>query len=274
MIAAGSMSASAVKEGAGARTQAANLVAWTVTIITLLFFTPLFTTLPEAGAGSLDYPRRLAYHRLAKLQEIRRESRTEFWFGVLAMAGVLLIDVLEGMVIGLLASLVFVIYRSSRPHLALVGRVPGIPGAYTDMGRHPQNTPVPGVIILRLDGPLYYANVLTTRDKIKVVIDESEPPPWALILDSTAEDQIDLTSMKMLIGLVKELQGKGIVVAMADVHAPVLEYGREMGLLALIGEHHIFPTIELAVRTMENDNPRARPATGKGCVTPTEVSTI
>ena len=167
MIAAGSMSASAVKEGAGARSQVANLVAWAVTIITLLFLTPLFRTLPEAVLAALII--HAVWHIIAsrKLQQIRHESRTEFWFGVLALAGVLLIDVLEGMVIGLVASLVFVIYRSSRPHLSSLGRVPGVPGAYTDLGRHPENTPVPHMLILRLDGPLYYANALTTRDKIK-----------------------------------------------------------------------------------------------------------
>ena len=163
MIAAGSMSASAVKEGAGARSQVANLVAWVVTIITLLFLTPLFTNLPEAVLAALII--HAVWHIIAsrKLQQIRRESRTEFWFGVLALAGVLLIDVLEGMVIGLLASLVFVIYRSSRPHLSSLGRVPGVPGAFTDLGRHPENVSVPDMLILRLDGPLYYANALTAR---------------------------------------------------------------------------------------------------------------
>jgi high affinity sulfate transporter 1 len=259
MIAAGSMSASAVKEGAGARSQVANLVAWAVTIVTLLFLTPLFTTLPEAVLAALII--HAVWHIIAarKLQRIRRESRTEYWFGLLALAGVLLIDVLEGMVIGLVASLVFVIYRSSRPHLSSLGRVPGVPGAYTDLRRHPENEPVPGMLILRLDGPLYYANALTTRDKIKTMLHEAEPPPSVVILDATAQDQIDLTSMNVLIGLVKELQGKGIAVAVADVHAPVLEYGRQMGLIDMIGQDHVFPTVELAVRGMGAAAPRPTP---------------
>ena len=251
MIAGGSMSASAVKEGAGARTQVANLVAWAVTIVTLLFLTPLFTTLPEAVLAALII--HALWHIIAsrKLQHIRRESRVEFWFGMITLAGVLLIDVLQGMVIGLLATLVYVIYRSSRPHLSSLGRVPGIPGAYSDMGRHPENEPVPGVLILRLDGQIYYANALTTRDRVKAMIDASEPPPQAVILDATAQDQIDLTSMDMLLGLVKELQGKGIVVAVADVHTPVRELARQAGLLDLIGEDHVFPTVDAAVRSLE-----------------------
>lgn len=88
-----------------------------------------------------------------KLLSLRAEAPIEVWFGVLACAGVLLIDVLEGMLIGLLASLAFVIYRSSKPHLSSLGRVPGIEGAYSDLGRHPENEPVPGVLIVRLDTP-------------------------------------------------------------------------------------------------------------------------
>jgi sulfate permease, SulP family len=124
MLAGGSMSASAVKEGAGARTQVTNLVAWIVTIVTLLFLTPLFAPLPEAVLAALII--HAVWHIIAsrKLQKIRLASRVEFWFGALALAGVLLIDVLEGMVIGLVASLVFVVYRSSRPHVSSWGASP------------------------------------------------------------------------------------------------------------------------------------------------------
>ena len=127
MLAAGGMSGSAVKEGAGAQSQVANLVAWVATVITLLFLTPLFATLPEAVLGALII--HAVWHIIAsrKLRTLRHESRTEFWFGLLAMLGVLLIDVLEGMIIGLVSSLVFVVYRSSRPHLACVGRIPAPP---------------------------------------------------------------------------------------------------------------------------------------------------
>ena len=198
MLAAGSMSASAVKEGAGARSQVTNLVTWVVTIVTVLFLTPLFTTLPEAVLAALII--HAVWHIIAsrKLQQIRLVSRVEFWFGVLTLAGVLLIDVLEGMIIGVVASLVLVIYRSSRPHLSALGRVPGVPGAYSDLTRHPENIPVPGVLILRLDGPLYYANALTVRDRVKAMVEEAKPLPRAVIFDAAAQDEIDLTSTDVL----------------------------------------------------------------------------
>lgn len=251
MLAAGGMSGSAVKEGAGARTQVANLVAWVATIATLLFLTPVFSSLPEAVLAALII--HAIWHILAsrRLWTLRTEAPTEVWFGVLALAGVLFIDVLEGMMIGLLASLAFVIYRSSRPHISSLGRVPGTPGAYSDLARHPENSPVPGVLIVRLDAPMYYANALTARDSVKAMIREAASPPRAVVFDAEGQDDLDLTSATMLKGLVDELQASGIAVYFADVHAPVLERARETGLLEAAGGDRVFPTVDLAVLALE-----------------------
>jgi sulfate permease, SulP family len=253
MLAGGSMSATAVKEGAGARSQVSNLVTWVATVITLLFLTPLFTTLPEAVLGALII--QALWHILTsrKLYKIRLASPVEFWFGVLAFAGVVLIDVLQGMIIGLVASMLFVVYRSSRPRVSTLGRAPGLPGIYTDLVRHPENIPVPGVLIVRLDGQLYYANAPTYYDHVEDMIDASEVPLRAVIFDASSWYQLDLTSTDILKKLVQELRGRGIDAYFAEVHVPVLEYGRQMGLLELIGEDHVLPTVDAAVHCIEDD---------------------
>ena len=124
MLAAGSMSASAVKEGAGARSQVTNLITWVATIITVLFLTPLFKTLPEAVLAALII--HAVWHIIAsrKLMKIRQASPVEFWFGALAFAGVLFIDVLQGMIIGVVASLVFVVYKFEPAAHLLAGAGP------------------------------------------------------------------------------------------------------------------------------------------------------
>lgn len=251
MIAAGGMSGSAVKEGAGARTQVANLVAWGATIITLLFLTPVFSSLPEAVLAALII--HAVWHILAsrKLLTLRKQAPMEVWFGVLAFAGVILIDVLEGMMIGLLASLAFVVYRSSKPHLSSLGRVPGVAGAYADLARHPENEPVPGVLIIRLDAPMYYANALTARDHVKALIRDATPPPRAIVFDAEGQDDLDFTSAEVLKGLVAELRASGMVVRFADVHGPVLERAREAGLLDAVGDGNVHPTVDLAVKAIE-----------------------
>jgi sulfate permease, SulP family len=254
MIAAGGMSASAVKEGAGGRTQVANLVAGGVTVITLLFLTPLFTNLPEAVLAALII--HAIWHIIAarKLQQIRLVSRTEFWFALITFLGVIFIDVLQGMAIGLICSMIYVVYKSSRPHLASLGRVPGVKGAYSDLKRHPEDLAVPGVLILRLDAPMYYANALTVREKLKAILEESERPPRAVIFDATVQDELDITGTEVLKGMVKELQGKGIAVYIAELHEPVREFGSKTGLLDLIGEENVFLTVDLAVSFIETSS--------------------
>jgi MFS superfamily sulfate permease-like transporter len=240
-----------VKEGAGARSQVANLVAWAATIVTLLFLTPLFTSLPEAVLAALII--HAVWHILAarKLLTLRKEAPLEVWFGVLALAGVVFIDVLQGMMIGLLASLAFVVYRSSRPHLSSLGRVPGAPGAYSDLARHPENAPVPGVLIARLDAPMYYANALTARDRLKAMVREATPPPSAVILDAEGQDDLDITSADVLKGLFAELRASRIEVYVANVHTPVLERAHATGMVEVVGADHILPTVELAVQAVE-----------------------
>jgi high affinity sulfate transporter 1 len=261
MLAAGGMSGSAVKEGAGGRSQVANLVAWAATIVTLLFLTPLFTSLPEAVLAALII--HAVWHILAsrKLWNLRKEAPVEVWFGVLALLGVVFIDVLQGMMIGLLASLAFVVYRSSRPHLSSLGRVPGVPGAYADLERHPENAPVPGVLIVRLDAPMYYANALTARDRLKAMVRESAPPPTAVVFDGEGQDDLDVTSAHMLVGLVGELRSAGIDVYFANVHEPVLERARDTGLYEAVGDQFVLPTVDVAVRALEK---QARSPDGEG----------
>jgi SulP family sulfate permease len=251
MIAGGGMSASAVKEGAGARTQVANLIAWGVTIVTLLFLTPLFAPLPEAVLAALIIHALWHLVTSRKLARLRSAAPVEVWFGVITLWGVLLFDVLEGMIIGLLASLLFVIYRSSRARLSSLGRVPGVPGAYSDVARHPDDTPVSGVLIVRLDAPVYYANALTVRDAVRAMIAAQEPPPRAVVFDTGTQDELDVTSTEMIKGLVKQLRDGELQVYFADVHAPILDHGRQTGLLDAIGEDHVFPTVDAAVRHIE-----------------------
>ncbi|MFN8379806.1 MAG: SulP family inorganic anion transporter [Anaerolineae bacterium] len=271
MIAGGSMSASAVSEGAGARSQAANLIAWAVTLATVLFLTPLFTNLPEAVLAALII--HALWHILAsrKLARVLEVSRTEFWLGVITFAGVIFVDVLQGMLLGLACSLLLMVYRSSRPHLSSLGRVPGVPGVYTDLTRHPDNKPVPGLLIVRLDAPLYYANALTVRDQIKQMIADS--PPKALLLDVSVQDDLDITTADALEGLVKALHGQGIAVNVAEIHATVMGMGRKTGLLDLIGDDHIFPSVDAAAHAIapalqEGVERQPLPGTGEGSKTP------
>ncbi len=251
MIAAGGMSGSAVKEGAGGRSQVSNLVAWVAIIVTVLVLTPLFKTLPEAVLAALII--HALWHIIVarKLKRIRLESRIEFLLGVLTLFGVLLTDVLEGMMMGLLASLVWFIYRSTRPHLASLGRAPGQKDVFTDITRHPGSIPVPGLLIVRFNSPLFYANVETMRDRVMLLLDETDPPPRAVLFDAVAQDALDVTSADVLRKLFEELRRRGLEIYVAEVHAPVLDFARRAGLMDVIAEDHMFRTLPAAVEAFE-----------------------
>ena len=256
-IAAGSMSGSAVKEGAGGRTQVSNLVAWVAVIITVLFLTPLFKTLPEAVLAALII--HALWHIIVarKLKTVRLVSRAEFALGVLTFFGVLFFDVLEGMMIGLLASLVWFIYKSTKPHLSSLGRAPGRTDLFFDISRHPEIPPIPGLLILRLNSPLFYANSQSVRDRTMVLVDEADPPLRAVIIDTVAQDELDVTSAEMLKKLYEELQRRGITVYLAQVHAPVREFARRVGLDVVIADDHVFPTVSEAVAAFEESTRRS-----------------
>lgn len=254
MIAAGGMSGSAVKEGAGAHSQVANLAAWVATIVTVLLLTPLFKTLPEAVLAALII--HALWHILVarKLLAIRALSHTEFWLGWIAFAGVVLYDVLAGMLIGLVASTLLMVYRSSRPHLAVLGRAPGVAGKYQDIERHPDSTAVPGVLVVRLDAPLYYANALTVSDRLLAAVEAAEPKPRVIVFDATALDSLDITSAEMLEKLVTKLRADGIELVVAEAHAPVVAFARRTGLLDVLREDRVYPTVDAAVRALETQS--------------------
>jgi high affinity sulfate transporter 1 len=251
MIAAGSVSSSAVKEAAGAHSQVANLVTWGAIVLTVLVLTPLFSSLPEAVLAALII--HAVWHIIAsrKLAKVRLLSRTEWLLGLATMAGVLLFDVLPGMVIGLLASLLLVIYRSSRPHVGSLGRRPEAANVYSDLERNPENDPVPGVLIVRPDGQLYYANAITFREEVDRLAAQAGDGLHTVVFDMETQDRLDMTSDEVLQALVRKLQASGLTVLAAEVHAPVREFAGRTGLLDLIGEGKIHQTLDEAVRRAE-----------------------
>jgi sulfate permease, SulP family len=209
---------------------------------------PVFKNLPEAVLAALIIH---AVSHLWKVEEFRRYygvRRIEFLLGLATLLGVITIDVLPGLIIGVVSMLVLVIYRASRPHLSVLGRVAGVPGAYGDIGRHPDYEQVPDLLVLRLDSPLFYANASLVRDRIKRTIGACDPLPKAVILDLGANDELDITSIEQLEHLIEELRAGGIHLALADLRQPVLERIRRSGLLDLIGPEHVYLTVDEAVR--------------------------
>ncbi len=200
-----------------------GLVVAALTVVTLLFLTGLFEQLPEATLAAVviaalielvDYRSLIAFYRVysGRLGRIYGfAARTDFIAAMAALLGVLFFDTLPGLFIGIIVSITLLVYRSSRPHVATLGRIPGTSGQYGDIERHPENVVDPSVAILRPESGLYFANA----DRVKAAILAAAQPPAVrmVVLDLETVPAVDLTASKMLIEVAESLEadGKSIV---------------------------------------------------------------
>jgi MFS superfamily sulfate permease-like transporter len=225
MVVNGSLSKTAVNGSAGARSQVSGLVVAALTILTLLFLTGLFENLPEATLAAVviaavielvDIPALIALYRVATRQ-LRGiygiAARPDFLAAVAALGGVLVFDTLPGLFIGIVVSLLLLLYRASRPHVAVLGQVPGMPGQYGDVLRHPGNERPPGIVLLRVEGGLFFANADTVRDTIPA--HAAEPGTRAVVLDAETAPDIDVSAARMLIEVAGDLRRSGVELVIA-----------------------------------------------------------
>ena len=247
LAAGGSLSQSAVNEGAGAKSEASSLVAALLMVVTVLVLMPVFKNLPEAVLAALIIH---AVSHLWKVKEFRRyyaERRIEALLGIATLLGVITIDVLPGLVIGVVSMLLLVVYNASRPHIGVLARVPGRPGAFGDVDRHPDYERIPGLLVLRLESPLFYANAAQVRDRVKYLVGVSNPLPRAVVLEAGATVDLDITSAEALEQLVTQLRAADIDFALADIRQPMIRQLQRTGLLKVVREDKVFRTVDEAV---------------------------
>src|SRR5262249_11331765 len=134
-------------------------------------------------------------------------------------------------------------------HLGVLAQVPGAPGAYGAIGRHPDYERIPGLLVVRLEAPLFYANASLVVSSVKRLVGAGDRLPRAGIRHARATDDLDLTSCAQLELLADSLHAAGIELALADVRLSVIEMARRSGLMAKIGEAHVFHTIDEAVQS-------------------------
>ena len=241
------LSSTATGDAAGARTQVSGLITAGLIFLTLILIAPLFKNLPQAVLGAVVI---VAVFGLLDVAAIRRYyalRRADFWLAVTALLGVIVIGILDGLVLAVLLSLVMLLYSASRPHIVVLGKVPGQDGVFGDIVRTPENEPVPGLLILRLDAPLYFFNANVARKGVLDLVTAGKDLR-AVILDIGATTDLDLASVDMLRELVDSLREKSIVILFTHVRGPVRDRMEITGLTHYVGEDHIFLSLERAVR--------------------------
>jgi sulfate permease, SulP family len=258
----GSLSQSAVNDGAGARTEVSPLVAAVLSLVTIVALTPLFTDLPEAVLAALIIH---AVYHLMKVAEMRRFyhlKRSEFWLAMATLGAVITLDVLPALIIGIVFSLALLIYRASRPKVSVLGVNPATPGTFEDVDRHAEATEVPGVLVVRPDAPVFYANAQAVRDDVEASVKLSNGSVKAVVFDLDANDELDITSAEQLEKLTEGLQNQGVDLVFTHLHKPAEDMARATGLWDKVGEDHVFPTLAAAVQWAKNRPPGRPPVTG------------
>jgi high affinity sulfate transporter 1 len=224
MAVEGSLSKTAVNASAGGRTQMSGLVVAALTVVTLLFLTGLFEDLPEATLAAVviaalidlvDVPALTRLYRLhtSGLGRIYGfAARADFISALAALVGVLVFDTLPGLFIGIAISITLLLYRASRPNIAVLGKVAGTTGDYADVKRNPQYQPVPDVPVLRVESGLFFANA----DAIRAgVLAHAVDGTKAIVLDGQTVPFIDVTAARMLETLAEDLERDGIRLLLA-----------------------------------------------------------
>jgi SulP family sulfate permease len=246
-----SLSSSATADEAGARTQLSSIITSALIVVTLLVLAPLFRNLPNAVLGAIVIASVVGLMDVGEMKRFYASNRIDFVLALVAMFGVLTTDVLTGLIIAVFLSLLIILYRASRPYLAILGQVPGQVGTYGDVARHPENERVPALLIVRLDSPLYFLNANVARGQILEMVRAGQPPPKAVLFDLGASADLDVASMDMLRNLVDELKELGSDVMLAQVRGSVRDRLRKSGIMVEIGENRIYRSVAAAVHDFE-----------------------
>ena len=177
--------------------------------------------------------------------------------------GVVTTTVLVGLAIAVGLSLAMLLYRASRPYIAAVGKLHGVKAAYGDIGRHPDAQPVPGLLILRIDAPLYFFNANVARTSILQMLTDADPPPEAVLLDIGATSDLDITTADMIRQLAGDLEERSIELLMAQVKGAARDRMRRTDLMTVIGDEHVYLSVGAAVkafRAEEDGSDASEPA--------------
>ena len=260
MIVNGSLSKTAVNASAGARTQLSGLVVAVLSVVTLLFLTGLFEDLPEATLGAVVIAALIELVDIRSLTRLYRlhtrglgriygfAARPDFIASVAALVGVLVFDTLPGLFIGIGLSMLLLLYRASRPHVAVLGRVPGSRDMYIDLERQPDNETDPGIVVLRVEGGLFFANADAVREQIRR--HAASPGTRGVVLDAETMPFIDVTAASMLAELFDDLRRDGIQLVLAR------DIGQVRDFLGQLGEPTApaYPSVEAAVDALRRDS--------------------
>jgi high affinity sulfate transporter 1 len=238
-------SRTAVAERAGAKSQLTGVVGAALIILMIVLVPGLFRNLPQPALAAVVITASLSLADIPGTVRLWRQRRTEFLLSIAAFLGVALLGVLPGIAIAVALSILNVFRRAWWPYDTVLGRVTDLEG-YHDIRSYPAAEHLPGLVIYRFDGPLFFANAKTFRDEVRRMARADPKPSWILIAAEPMTD-VDTTAADVLTELDEALNAEGISLVFAEMKDPVRRKIERYGLTHTINPQHFFPTVEAAV---------------------------
>ena len=251
-----SSSRTPVAEAAGARTQLTSVVG-ALTIALLLLFAPtLLRNLPNAALAAVVIAAAIGLVEVADLRRIYRMQRWEFWLSMACFAGVAVFGAIPGIAVAITIAVIEFLWDGWRPHSAVLGQVSGVRG-YHDISRYPDARLIPGLVLLRWDAPLFFANAELFHDRVLRALASAPNRVHWLVVAAEPVTSVDVTSADMLRELDDTLQQSAITLCFAEMKDPVKDKLRRFDLFTRF-EQRFFATVHEAVDAYLEAHPHAR----------------
>ena len=238
-------SRTAVAEQAGAKTQLTGVVGAALIVLMLVFVPGLLKNLPNPTLAAVVIAASLSLADIPGTVRLWHQRRAEFLLSIVAFLGVALLGVLEGIAVAVALSILNVFRRAWWPYHTTLGRVPGLPGQH-DRAMHPEAEQLPGLVIVRFDAPVFFANARTFRDEVRRRAAAEPRPEWIVIAAEPITD-VDTTAADMLRDLDEELNAGGTSLVFAELKDPVRAKLERYELIGPLDPEHFFPTLDAAV---------------------------
>jgi SulP family sulfate permease len=234
-----SLSKSAANDRAGANSQMSAIIAAAVTIVVALFFTQFFYALPEAALGAIVIVAVSGMIKIGKMQRLYQVRRVDFFLAVVALLAVLTFETLQALLIAVIVSLFALVWRASQPRLAVLGRAPNSL-EFSDIQRHPENITTPGLLIVRPENGLFFANAVGIREAIMAETTTTTGPVKAVLLDLGATTDLDVPSADMLGELAEELHSRNVRFMLMRMIMPMRQMLELAGIMQKIWPEDVF----------------------------------
>ena len=250
--AGGGTSQTAVNRSAGARSQLAGLVAAALALLTMLLLAPFIGRMPNATLAALVIVYSVGLIQPAEFAAIGRVRRTEFVWALVALAGVVLLGTLQGILVGIVVSLVALAYQVADPPVYVLGRKPGTNVFRPRSAEHPEDETFPGLLLLRPEGRLFFANAERAAEKMRALIEAENPRVIALHLRAVFD--LEYSVLKKLLEAEQRQREQGRQIWLVGLNPGVLDTVRRSPLGERLGRDGMFFNLEQAVERYQSLN--------------------